>query len=191
MNKSFSKYSDPELYCMLREKKPRAEAAFAELYARHSQRVYAYCLRVTGNQEEANDIFQDTFYKFFESAKTNRNIENVTGFLITITRNLCLNYKRDKKINLDLDNFSFSTNDTHYEEKEMLELIARALEFLDFSSREVFILRQYQGMSYKEIADITGDSAAAIKNRVWRAKEKIKEILEPYLEDYKNENKLN
>jgi RNA polymerase sigma-70 factor (ECF subfamily) len=191
MNKSFSKYSDPELYSMLREKKSRAEAAFAELYARHNQRVYAYCLRVTGNQEEANDIFQDTFYKFFESAKTNRNIENVTGFLITITRNLCLNYKRDKKINLDLDNFSFSTNDTHYEEKEMLELIARALEFLDFSSREVFILRQYQGMSYKEIADITGDSAAAIKNRVWRAKEKIKEILEPYLEDYKNENKLN
>ena len=78
---------------------------------------------------------------------------------------------------------NFFSNDEKYEQKELLDLIAASLELLDFKHREAFVLRQYQGMTYNEISAITGDSVSAIKNRVWRAKEKIKEILSPYLED--------
>ncbi len=183
LNKTYSKYSDSELFAFLHDKKEIQECAFAELYSRYSQRIYAYCLRVTGNPDDARDIFQEAFLKFFKSAQNQQYLENVPGYLLTIARNLCLNFKRDKKINVDIEDYTFRTNDKGYEQKELMDLISKALDLLEFDYREAFILRQYQGLSYKEISDITGNSVAAVKNRVWRAKEKIKTILQPYLND--------
>lgn len=168
---------------MLSGKRTEAEAAFAELYARYSQRVYAYCLRVTGHSEDAKDIFQETFIKFFDTAKNHEKVENVPGFLLKIARNICINNKREKKPNFSIEDFHTWTNDSDYERKELLQLLASALELLETEYREAFVLRLYQGLSYSEIAKITGESISAIKNRVWRAKEKIKDILTPYLED--------
>jgi RNA polymerase sigma-70 factor, ECF subfamily len=183
MSNKISKYDDIQLFEMLKEKRSEAESAFAELYARYSQRVYAYCLRVTGHSEDAKDIFQETFLKFFDSAKEHEKMDNIPGFLLTIARNICINHKRDKKPNFSLEDFHTWTNDSDYERKELLQLLASALELLEKEYREAFVLRAYQGLSYPEIAKITGETASAIKNRVWRAKEKIKEILTPYLED--------
>lgn len=183
MFEQYSKYNDLELYEALCKKKSIAEGAFAELYSRYSQRIYAYCLRVTGTPEDARDIFQEAFLKFFHSGQTSMHVDNVPGFLLTITRNLCINYKRNKKISLNIEDYNVVTNDSGYEQKELLQIVSKALECLDFEYREAFILRQYQGLSYQEISDVVGDSVPAIKNRVWRAKEKIKKILEPYLQD--------
>lgn len=181
--KDLSKYSDLELFAALRQNKNAAEAAFTELYARYSQRVFAYCLRIIGNNEDAQDVFQDTFLKFFKSAQEHNIMTNVSAYIIKIARNLCLNYKRNKKYNLNIEDFHISTNDNGYEQKEMLELIGAALECLDFEYKEAFILRLYHGLSYQEISDITGDSITTVKNRFWRAKEKVKNILSPYLQD--------
>ncbi len=184
--KKFGKYSDSELYALLREPKETAEGAFAELYNRHSQKIYAYIIRVLGSTEDVNDLFQEAMLKFYDSAREAHKVDNVPAFLITITRNLCLNYKRDKKATLRFDDYNLYSNDRSYEYKEMLDLISSSLELLDFDYREAFVLRQYQGFSYKEISDITGETIQTIKNKVWRAKEKIKTILEPYLQDMSN-----
>ncbi|TAL68716.1 MAG: RNA polymerase sigma factor [Bacteroidetes bacterium] len=186
MGKTFGKYSDIELYRALRDKKPMAEAAFSELYSRYAQRVFAYCLRVMGNHEDSQDIFQETFMKFYNNAQTLDEVDNIPGLLLTIARNLCLNFKRDKKVAYNIDDYQVSSVETDYEKKELLELISMALELLDFEYREAFVLRQYQGLSYKEIAKLSGDSISAIKNRVWRAKEQIREILSPYLKEMSN-----
>ena len=84
---------------------------------------------------------------------------------------------------MNIEDFNVQSNDKGYEEKELLQLIARAIELLDFDYREAFILRMYHGFSYNEIAQITGESVDAVRNRAWRAKEKIKDILAPYLEE--------
>ena len=178
--------SDIELFMELSGSHFNAEVAFAELYSRHAQRVFAYCLRIMGNNEDAQDIFQETFIKFHKSAQVNESMENIGAYLITTARNLCLNYKRGQKRDLSFEEYSFVMSDDGFEQQEMLELIAAALELLDFEHREAFVLRNYQGLSYKEIAKITHSSLSAIKNRVWRAKEKIREALVPYLEDMSN-----
>jgi RNA polymerase sigma-70 factor, ECF subfamily len=186
--KKISEYSDSELAQMLSEQKKVAEQAFAELYSRYSQRIYAYCLKVTGDSADARDIFQDTFMKFYNSAKEKVVLSNVPGYLITIARNLCLNFKRNKKPNESLEEYHFNnySDSIHYEEKELIKLIDEQLDKMGFEYKEAFVLRQYQGYSYQEIAEITGDTASAIKNRVWRAKEKIKSALAPYLDDMYN-----
>ena len=188
MDKKYSKYSDLELFNSLSGNQPEAELAFAELYSRYSQKIYAYCLRVTGNKEDANDIFQETFLNFFNSAKSKPTITSVSGLMITIARNLCINHTRSKKVHIDLEEYNLRTNDTGYEQKELLDLISNALELLEFEYKDAFILRQYHGFSYKEIAEITDAPESTIRNRFWRAKEKIKEILAPYLHAISNNN---
>ncbi len=106
--------------------------------------------------------------------------------MITIARNLCINYTRSKKVHIDLEEYNLQTNDTGYEQKELLDLISNALELLEFEYKDAFILRQYHGFSYKEIGGITNAPESTITNRFWRAKEKIKEILAPYLHEISN-----
>lgn len=183
MNNLFSKYCDRELYQLMLDGGTHAEYAFAEIYSRYSHRVYAYCLRVIGNPEDARDLFQDTFFKFYNSKQSTFEVDNIPAFLLRIARNSCLNFKRNKKTTFNFDDYNFSTNDQGYEQRELLQIIARALECLEFEYREVFVLRQYHNLSYNEIAEITGDTISNIRNKVWRAKEKIKNILEPILED--------
>ncbi len=186
MKHNYSTYSDKELYHMMGGAKPESESAFSELYGRYSQRVYAYCLRVLGNTEDAMDVFQEAFLNFFKSSENHLKMDNVTAFLLTIARNLCINHKRDKRPTLNIEDFQFFSNEKKYEDKELLQLVSTALEVLDFDYREAFVLRLYHGLSYKEIADIQSDTVSAVRNRVWRAKEKIKNILSPYLEDLSN-----
>jgi RNA polymerase sigma-70 factor (ECF subfamily) len=180
---NYGKYNEFELLNSLSKDKIESEASFSEIYSRYSQKVFAYCLRVTGDFEEAKDIFQDTFIKFYLSAIEHQAIDTIAGFLIRIARNLCLNIKRNKKIKYSIDDFRLVTNDTPYEHNEVMNLIATALELLEFDYREVFILRQYQGLNYEEISEITGESVASVKNKAFRAKLKLKSILQPYLED--------
>lgn len=183
---SKEKYSDQELIRMLQGRKRQKEKAFTFIYNNHSQRVYAYCLRITGSAEDANDIFQETFFKFYDLAANSKEIENFNALLLRIARNLCLNYKREKSKVYHPEDFEYDELGTNYEDKELLDLISKSLELLSFKDREAFVLRQYQGLAYSEIAEIIGVTESAAKNRCWRAKEKIKEILEPYLKDIEN-----
>jgi RNA polymerase sigma-70 factor (ECF subfamily) len=181
---NYSKYKDVDLVAALKDKK-QAESAFAELYTRHSNRIYSYCLRIMGTEEDAQDVFQETFLKFFTIALELKYTENVAAFLYRIARNACINYKRNLRSTDTIEDYKLQSNDRGYDQKEILQLIARAMELLDFESKEAFILRMYHGLSYAEIAEITGDTQIAVKNRSWRAKEKIKEILAPYLNEIK------
>jgi len=187
MQRLLSEYSDAELYAMLRTE--RAEESFSELYARYAQTVYSYTLRVMGDKEKAHDIFQDTFMRFFQSAERHDTLDNVKGYLLTISRNLCLNEK--KRVHSQMVEFDDSLYNPgvsrEAERSEMLKLISMAIELLPHDMKEAFVLREYQGLSYNEITVLLNIKVETAKVRVFRARQKIKEILEPYLNDINNE----
>jgi RNA polymerase sigma-70 factor (ECF subfamily) len=180
---NFAAYSDADLFKTLRQPKAVAERAFAELYARHSQRVYVYCLKIIGEEADALDVFQTTFLKFHAAAQNDAVVENVPAYLLRIARNLCFDKKREFKPTIPFEEFHGASRDNSYENKELISLINTALELLDIEYREALVLHEYEGLSYNEIAEITGDTIPALKNRVWRAKQKIRHILSPYLAD--------
>jgi RNA polymerase sigma-70 factor (ECF subfamily) len=70
-----------------------------------------------------------------------------------------------------------------YENTELLQLITMSLDLIGFDYKEAFVLREWDGLSYNEIAELTGTSVENAKSRVFRAKQKIKDILAPYLKD--------
>ncbi|MBI5324339.1 MAG: RNA polymerase sigma factor [Ignavibacteriae bacterium] len=188
MRQNFSTYTDEKLVFLLRsDSKEESEIAFTEVYNRYSSRVHAYCLRVLNDYEQAEDIFQEVFIRFFQKIKSNYPETNVSGYLIKIARNLCLNYKRDKvnTINIQENDIYFEPGKS-FENSELLDLITTALELLDFDYKEAFVMREYDGLSYNEIAEVTNTTVTNAKSRVFRAKQKIKEILQPYLKDMAN-----
>lgn len=186
-NKTIKEYSNEELSNMLNGSKAQRETAFTHIYNKFSNRLYAYCLRISDSKQDADDIFQETFTNFINSSKSHVELSNVGAYLIKIARNIELNNKRSKKkrmVNIDdLDIFPISDEKDRYEKKEEMEIISRALDLLDFNYREVFILRQYHNMDYEEISEITNENINVLRNRYFRAKAKLKEILEPILNE--------
>jgi RNA polymerase sigma-70 factor (ECF subfamily) len=113
---------------------------------------------------------------------------NVPAFILTIARNLCVNYQKKKKPLISYEDYMFVRDDNN-DDNELLDLIKMAMETLADDYKEVFILREYEGLSYQDIADITETSLDNVKVRIYRAKQKIKDILEPYLADLNKHEK--
>ncbi len=182
--KKYSKYTDKELLEELGKDKASSEAAFTEIYDRYGLRVNAYCRSILGSPEQAEDVFQETFVRFYQKAKSDSKAGSVIGFLITIARNLCLNAKRDAKPTVSIENFemNFDLNES-YESKESANLLTAALELLEDTYKEAMILRYFNGFSYKEIAETLEIKEARARYLVFNGKNKIKKILAPYMND--------
>ena len=184
MKNKYSQCTDEQLVELMRSSKSESDAAFTEIYDRYSSNVNAYCRRVLNNREHAEDIFQETFFQFYKHVNNQHMGGSLRGYLITIARNLCLNFKRDTKQTVQIDeiDFLFKTYQD-YEEKEIIELVRMSIELLDFKYREPLILRVYNDFSYNEIAEICEITPTNARALVFRAKLKIKEILKSYMAD--------
>ena len=110
-------------------------------------------------------------------------VSNILAYLLTSARNVFLNTRRNKVFWSPFDDEVIASHAPLYERSELLNMISSALELLDLPYREAFVLRFYQGLSYKEISEITGDSVSSLKVRVMRAKDQVKGILAPYISD--------
>ena len=183
MSRALDTYTDTELARLLHDAEHVTRDVFSELYDRHEQRIYAYALRVTGSRDDASDILQDTFIKFY-NALQHTIVENVGAYLVMTARNLCLNHKRSKRFYEPLsEELVGESLAQKFEQTELMGLIGKALQALELEQREAFVLRFYHGMEYEEMADVAGESVNAMRNRVWRAKEKLKQILAPFIHE--------
>jgi RNA polymerase sigma-70 factor, ECF subfamily len=184
MKNKLSSLSDNQLYELIRnEKYELKEEAFAELYARYSRGIYAYCRRILGNESEAEDIFQETFLSFLKSTEKEREMTNVQAFLLRIARNLCLNENRQKRSRVfSLDDFDLGTEDNRMERTEITKIIVSTLELLPEEQKEAVILQIYHDMTYQDMSEFLGLPVSTVRNRVTRGKQQIRNILAPYFE---------
>jgi RNA polymerase sigma-70 factor, ECF subfamily len=179
----FRNLSDKELYDMLTEEKSISEKAFSVLYDRYSARVWAYCLRFLGDKDAAKDIYQDTFMQFYRTADSGRVMTNVPAFLLRIARNKCLNSKAKEKNMIEYSETEHFSIDGGADNQELLDLIKKAIKKLPEDYKEAFILREYKCCSYQEIADLTDASLPTVKIRIFRAKQKLRELLSEYINE--------
>lgn len=185
MNKNFSKYHDDELIALLKGSKPDSDYAFSEIYDRYGLKVNAYIRTILGDREASEDIFQETFLKFYQNIRTDIGQGTLIGFLIKIARNLCLNFKRDRKANVPIDKVDLPSFDNYdFENKENSELISMALDMLDSEFREPIVLRFFNDMAYEEISQILEITPARARYLVFTGKHKMRDYLSPYIEEF-------
>lgn len=183
MDNNYTTYSDDELLKLFYKSKYES-SAFSVLYDRYKSVVMSYSKSILQDPDKADDVFQETFIRFFKALKRKKETPNVPGLLITICRNLCYNEKRNQKNNVSVeDNHLHEKEYMSLENKELMELISMSVEFLSDKYRNAFILREFDGLQYKEIAEIENITTPNAKLRVIRAKKQLIKILQPYIND--------
>jgi RNA polymerase sigma-70 factor, ECF subfamily len=179
--------SDEELYAMLRSGGDPMRTAFAELYSRHAARIYTYCRKMLGIHAQAEDAFQETFARFYDALQSDRErtVTNIGAFLLRIARNYCLNERKSKSNGtVQFQEFHLPPYiDRGYETTELMQLVETAMEMLPVEYREALLLKEHLGLSYNDIAGITGTNLPVVRTRIYRAKCRLRDILNPYLED--------
>ncbi len=161
--------TDEELVCCYAQGN---NAAFDILLNRHKDNVYSYIYFIVRNTELAEDIFQETFVKAIITIKQGRYTENgkFRAWISRIAHNLIIdNFRQEKneqmisndEFEVDLFNnqkFSDGTIEDELVKSQILADVKKLIEYLPDNQKEVLVLRYYQDLSFKEIADITGVS---------------------------------
>jgi RNA polymerase sigma-70 factor (ECF subfamily) len=167
-------------------------SGFKFIYNRHRQQVYSYCLYYTGEKVAAEDAFQEVFTRVYTHRDQLREPKALKSWLLLITRSVCLNSLRTSKFTPDFVPISSESNTEHErpEPKELTidpresqssgELLKLALARLAPMYREAFLLREFEGYSYDEIAEQVGISVMNVKVRITRAKKQLRTILSPH-----------
>lgn len=157
----------------------------AVLFDRYSTRIYNFAYRFLRNSEAAEDATQEVFVKMMKHAHQFNGEAKLSTWLFSITANLCRDYlrKSDNKAKDDEEALLTMAAPAEYSPEHVLEtretekLVRDALQKLTPEQREAILLSRYQGLSYAEIAQISGCSEGAVKTRVFRAMETLKKIL--------------
>lgn len=164
------------------------DEAYRVLYDAYEVPLYTYCCKLIGNDTLAQDVFQDVWIRMYKLRGERATVRKFSGLLFTVGHNYSLNAIRDGKLaykssieDLPAESEYFVRTHEH-EEADTREMIQKALAQLPFIQREAFILREYSGYSYKEIAEITGASMMNVKTRAWRAKERLRKVISAWME---------
>ncbi|HEY4414022.1 MAG TPA: RNA polymerase sigma factor, partial [Gaiellaceae bacterium] len=153
------------------------------LYERHATRIFRYCLHQLGSREEAEDAVQSTFLNAFRGVKRGVVPENESAWLFKIAENVCLSRRRSTwrrdRVESPAD-FGVVEELTPAPSRLADELLGLqdVLEQLPESQRRAILLREWQGLSYREIADELGQSQAAVETLLFRARRNLAAKLE-------------
>jgi len=167
--------------------------SYAVLVDRHKDRVFNLAFRITGNREEAEEVAQDAFLKAYRSLGSFRMNSLFSTWLYKIVYNTAISFIRTrKKTALSLDEFSTGIKDFEYENPDEIKaeqeyrnyLVNFAMQKLSEEERAVISLYYYEELSSEEISVITGISRNNIKVRLFRARQRMAEIIKK--EEQKN-----
>lgn len=159
--------------------------ALGQLYNRYHQHLLRYCTRLLKNEQSAEDIVQNVFLKLQIGQQSIRNGQSLQSWLFTVARNEALSsIKKIKTINADETIvWDGDTPEDEFVAKERKDVIEIVLQRLHAPFREVILLREYEHLSYEEIAGITGTTVSSVKSRLFKARKALIEKLKPYFSE--------
>ncbi len=188
--------SDSEVVQASLDGDPRA---FGELVSRYDQRLLNFVYRTIGDRERAQDLVQETFVRVYRHLERFDQSKKFSTWIYTIASNLAKNELRNRsrnplvlfqtiKKNWDADHRPLEWEDTQYKpddlfrKRHLREKVEQAVEQLPEHHRIVFVLRELEGKTYDEIADITGCNLGTVKSRLNRARNNFANIIAPMIE---------
>lgn len=155
--------------------------AYEQLVLRHQQELYQHARTLRLDHDAACDIVQESFVAAYTRLAQCTDPERFRFWLLRILRNRCLDYLRDiRRRSVALDDVTLVARGTPGDELagvELRETLSRALDSLSSDLRDAFLMKHHEGRSYQEMAELTGSSVPAMKMRVHRAREALRDML--------------
>jgi RNA polymerase sigma-70 factor (ECF subfamily) len=143
-------------------------------------KLFRLALRITLNREEAEDIVQDTLMKLWNQRDEWSAIQNMETYSMTICRNLSLDaIEKKERLNISLDETvhdrpdTSRTQDEELMKQQQLNTVMRIIGQLPEKQRTIMQLRDIEGKSYQEIADIMSINVSDVKINLFRARQKV------------------
>lgn len=163
------------------------ESAFETLVNRHKDKVRNIIFMTLGSGNTVDDIAQEVFLTVYRNLKNFRFESQFTTWLYRITVNKCKDHLRKIKIRNIVTFFRDDDEEpgytTSYETSNMAEIVRQAIEKLPEKLRLPLLLKDIEGLSYQEIAEIAQCELGTVKSRIFRARESLKNILEPFRQE--------
>lgn len=189
----------PDQKLMLRYADHGDVDAFEVLVSRHEKPVFNFILKRCGQRQVAEDLLQETFERVVRSADTYEPKAKFTTWLYTIARNLCIDRARkqggstevsiDEPLGDDPDDEAFvdrmadedaASASVEHDRRTFRDKLEQALDELPAKQREVFVLREFSGLKYREVADVVDAAVPTVKSRMRYALETLRGHLSEY-----------
>jgi RNA polymerase sigma-70 factor (ECF subfamily) len=172
--------------------------AFKQIMNKYNKIIYGFCFRYTGNREDAEDLSQDVFIKVYRNISSFRRESKFSTWLYRLAVNTCLNHIRWQKHEKINEMISISPDEKKDEnrqsdirdhaanpEQEMLNkelgmIINKTVAQLNYKQRSVLILKDFQGRSYEEIAEIMNMNTGTVRSTLSRGRLNVAKQIKEY-----------
>ena len=175
------------------------ERAFGELVKRYDGRLLNFVYRTIGDRERAQDLVQETFVRVYRHMHRFDQTKKFSTWIYTIAGNLAKNELRNRsrnplvlfqtiRKNWEADHRPLEWEDSTYRpddlfrKRHLKDLVEKAVTQLPEHHRIVFVLRELEGKTYEEIAEITGCNLGTVKSRLNRARNNFARVIAPSLD---------
>ena len=167
--------------------------AFDEIVNECRNRVYKLAYRFTHNCEDAWDISQEVFIKVFKSLGKLNDSSAFDAWLRRVTINACMDHLRRQPNEHIMEDIAYfdqeyivgsGHTDGPVEDGELRKMISRAVNQLPRRQKKVFMLRHYEGLALKEIAEALNCSLGTVKAHLFRATRRMRKLLMPYVSQH-------
>jgi RNA polymerase sigma-70 factor (ECF subfamily) len=164
------------------------DSALGELLTRHAPSIFRFAMKMCRNRDDAEEVAQDTLLAAVRGAKDVREAGSLTTWFYTVARSFCIKMRRRQKhapsVLVPVDESIAETSggsspDDEAAAHELTTALDEALGALEEKSREVIVLRDLEGLSASEVAEVLGISVEAVKSRLHRARAAVRARLGP------------
>ncbi len=163
--------------------------SFERLMKLYSRKIYSFVYRMVRDEEIATELVQDFFIKIYTVLHKYNFTYKFSTWAYRICYNMVIDHVRKNQVNIDSldddfvtqkallesDNFVSDNGFDNLEQTEIRELVWNSVERIPLKFRELVLLRYLDGLKYEEIAEITELPVGTIKNRIFKAKELLRE----------------
>ena len=178
--------------------------AFRLLVERYQERIYNVACSIVGNTETAQDVAQEAFVRAYQALSGFRGASGFYTWLYRITVNVSLNMAQKEKRRHDSTSLDSLLDSTHmspealfenntpssdFERVQLRETIQSFINTLSLDHRTVIVLKDIEGLSQEEIAEILDCSVGTVKSRLSRARNHLKDLLRPMYQEWIGENR--
>jgi len=164
--------------------------AFKDIISLYQQKVFLLAYSILRNREDALDVVQETFMRLYQKLDAYDKERNFQAWLLQIAKNLSIDYyrkhnarRREMESNRSVEDLRLAAGDhrSNPSSSELRGVISRCLEKLGERQRLIFVMRHFNGLEYREIAQILGISVGTVKSLHFKAVRNLKNWLSPEL----------
>jgi len=164
--------------------------AFMTVTRLYQKKVFLLAFSFFHNKEDAMDIVQETFLRFYQKVKMFHSGRNFQSWLLQIAKNLCIDYYRknysksqewDRKKPIEEMNLPAQSEHDPYRSSDLKRIFSTCIKKLAEKQRMIFVMKHYNQLKYREIAQVLDISLGTAKSLHFKAVQNLRGLMTPYL----------